>query len=84
MAVALWHHQLTVPRYRRPAAAVSPLPTPATNSPTLSTSSFAHLQDGPVGGDAMQDFSDPPYIIYKKRKRKRPPRGVSYTPTQKM
>lgn len=28
-------------------------------------------------------FPDPPYIIYKKRKRKRPPRGVSYTPTQK-
>lgn len=23
MAVALWHHQLTMPRYRRPAAPVS-------------------------------------------------------------
>jgi len=48
------------------------MPTLTANLPTLSTSNFAHLQGGLVGGDVMQDFSDPPYIIYKKEKEKVP------------
>jgi len=58
--IAAVRHRGRAAKVSTAATATSPLPTLTTTSPTLSTNNFAHLQNGPVAGDAMQDFLDPP------------------------